>query len=86
MHTVELLSSAIRYAEELGIHVREDWLDGATGGGCEVHGQRWLVLDLSQTPQERLSVIAGYLAEYSLEADAEVPQELGHVVRKRPAA
>ncbi len=86
MHTVELLNRAIRCAEDLGIHVREEWLDGASGGECEIAGRRWLFLDLSQSPQERLATVASCLASYSLQADAEETPEFGPASSERPAA
>ena len=86
MHTVHLLDAAIRHARELGIHVREDWLDGASGGECEISGERWLFLDLTQSPQERLDVVAQFLAAHALVAKSELPQEPQHVLQARPAA
>lgn len=86
MHTVELLHAALRCAEELGIRVREDWLDGASGGECEIDGERWLFLDLAQSPQERLATVASCLAAYALEMDSELPDELGGILPKRSAA
>ena len=86
MHTVHLLDAAIRHARELGIHVREDWLDGASGGECEISGESWLFLDLAQSPQERLDVVTKCLAAHVRAAKTELPQELQHVLQSRPAA
>ena len=86
MHTVELLNAAIRCAEELGIRVREDWLDGASGGECEIGGERWLFLDLAQSPQERLAAVASCLAAYALEMDSQVPDEVQQILPNRSAA
>jgi hypothetical protein len=86
MHTVDLLNRAIRYAEEIGIHVREEWLDGAGGGECEMGEARWLFLDLSQSPQERLLTISSFLAELDLEDGVPTPDELEPFVKRRPAA
>lgn len=86
MHTIELLDAAMRCAEELGIRIREDWLEGADGGECEIAGQRWLFLDLAQTPQERLAVVASCLAAFALEADAAVPEEVREILPGRRAA
>jgi hypothetical protein len=86
MHTVNLLDAAIRHARELGIHVREDWLDGASGGECEISGEPWLFLDLTQSPQERLDVVTQCLAAHALVARSQLPPELQSKVHSKPAA
>jgi hypothetical protein len=93
MHTVDLLDAAILYARNLGIHVREEWLEGANGGECEIAGERWLFLDLAQGPQERLHVVAECLSAHLLvSTDAaifeqvELPQELQSILQLRRAA
>lgn len=91
MHTVDLLDAAIRYAEQLGIRIREEWLDGANGGECEVAGKHCLFLDLSQSPQERLQVVAkclrAHLCGHAPGPERwELPPELQAVLRLRRAA
>ena len=86
MHTVHLLDAAIRHTRELGIHVRADWLDGASGGECEISGELWLFLDLTQSPQERLDVVTQCLAAHALRAKTQLPQELQSMLKSRPAA
>ena len=61
MHTVELLEEALGTARELGFEVRQDWLGGNGGGHCIVRGRKWLLLDLAQTADERLDVVADAL-------------------------
>jgi hypothetical protein len=58
MHTVELLQEALDAARRLGYEVRHDWLGGNGGGHCLVRGRKWLLLDLAQTPDEQLEVLA----------------------------
>ena len=58
MHTVELLQEALEAARQLGYEVRHDWLGGNGGGHCLVRGRKWLLLDLAQTPDEQLEVLA----------------------------
>jgi len=58
MHTVELLQEALEAARRLGYEVRQDWLGGNGGGHCLVRGRKWLLLDLAQTPDEQLEVLA----------------------------
>lgn len=54
MHTVELLEQALIIAERAGIRYRQDWLGGNGGGYCELNGQKWIFLDLGQSPAEQL--------------------------------
>ena len=61
MHTVELLEHALQAVQQLGYHLRQDWLDGG-GGSCEIKGQKWLFLDLGSGPGEQLRVVSDVLA------------------------
>jgi hypothetical protein len=61
MHTVELLEEAVNAARRLGYEVRQDWLGGDGGGHCIVRGRKWLLLDLAQTADEQLGVVADAL-------------------------
>ena len=58
MHTVELLEEAVQAARRLGYEVRQDWLGGDGGGHCLVRGRKWLLLDVAQTADEQLTVVA----------------------------
>ena len=44
MHTVELLEYALDLADRLGYTVRQEWLGGLAGGGCELRGRKILFL------------------------------------------
>lgn len=61
MHTVELLQEALEAARGLGYDVRQDWLGGDGGGHCLVRGRRLLLLDMAQSPDEQLDVVADAL-------------------------
>ena len=61
MHTVELLQEAVEAARRLGYEVRQDWLGGDGGGHCIVRGRKWLLLDVAQSPNEQLNVVADAL-------------------------
>ena len=61
MHTVELLNEAVEAARRLGYDVRQDWLGGNGGGHCLVRGRKWLLLDVAQTVDEQLNVVADAL-------------------------
>jgi hypothetical protein len=67
MHSVELLEEAIRVARETGYVVREEWLDGAGGGDCEIKGRKYLFLDLSLSVQDRLQCVLRVLRERGVE-------------------
>jgi hypothetical protein len=58
MHTVEMLDEAVQAARRLGYEVRQDWLGGNGGGHCLVRGRKWLLLDIAQTADEQLDVVA----------------------------
>jgi len=57
MHTVELLEQAIDLARRLGYQIREEWLGGSGGGGCELKGKKILFLDLALGPEDQLEQI-----------------------------
>jgi hypothetical protein len=71
MHTVELLEEAVAAARRLGYEVRQDWLAGDGGGHCLVRGRKWLLLDLAQSADERLDVVAD-----ALRAEAGAPRAI----------
>ena len=61
MHTVEVLQEAVEAARRLGYEVRQDWLGGDGGGHCIVRGRKWLLLDVAQTADEQLDIVADAL-------------------------
>ena len=61
MHAVELLEQAIGFARKSGFRIRQEWLGGTGGGVCEFGGDRWLFIDLSLDPQERLERVLSEL-------------------------
>jgi len=61
MHTVAILNEALDTARRLGYEVRQDWLGGNGGGHCLVRGRKWLLLDVAQTADEQLEVVADAL-------------------------
>ena len=58
MHTVELLEQALMAAEQLGYHVRHEWLGGSGGGACEFAGKKWLFVDLAWNAVEQLDQVS----------------------------
>jgi hypothetical protein len=81
MHTVDLLERALALAERLGYRVRQEWLGGSGGGGCEVRGEKWLFLDLAVGPEEHLSAVLDALRGdpqvLTLAPEPELRQALG---------
>ena len=57
MHTVELLEEAIAVAKQAGYQVREEWLGGTGGGGCELRGRKCIFLDLAVGPLDQLDLV-----------------------------
>ncbi|MBI1901067.1 MAG: hypothetical protein HYS13_08150 [Planctomycetia bacterium] len=76
MHTVDLLDESLRMARNLGYEVRFEWLGGTAGGACEIHGRRWIFLDLALTPAEHLQLVREALGASALclEARPNAPQ------------
>ena len=61
MHTVVLLAHALNLAEQMGYAVRQEWIDGNGGGGCELLGRKLLFIDLALPPGEQLEIVLGVL-------------------------
>lgn len=55
MYTAQLLSQATELARRSGYQIREEMLDGAGGGHCLIRGEKWLLLDLTQSQREQLN-------------------------------
>lgn len=76
MHTVEVLKRLLDAARGLGYGVREDWLGGSGGGGCEIKGRKWIFLDLAQGPAEHLDQVTEALRRDPALAGVELPDGL----------
>ena len=57
MHTVELMEQGIAALETLGYGVREEYLGGAGGGGCEIAGRKWVFVDIALSKSDQLDQI-----------------------------
>lgn len=86
MHTVELLERALETAGRLGYRVRQDWLGGAGGASCELKGQKYIFLDVAQTPAEQLATVAEALRDDPRLAGLEVAPPLRGYIETRRAA
>ncbi len=83
MHTVELLEHAALAAKQLGFRIREEWLGGSGGGPCEIKGQKWLFVDLAQSPAEQFAQVAAALRREPAVAKLEMPNELRRALQTR---
>ncbi len=85
MHTIELLEQAITAAAESGCEVRQEWLNGAAAGACEIKGRRLIFLDLALSPREQLDQVLDALAQWAPSETLACPQLQSLVARKRAA-
>ena len=76
MHTVEALEQALDLAERLGYEVRQEWLGGNGGGGCELNGQKVLFLDLALGPVDQLDQVLDTLCREPGIAALSMPNQL----------
>ena len=86
MHTVELLEHALDLADRLGYKVRQEWLDGLTGGGCELGGQKILFLDLALGPEDQLDQVVDTLRREPDATGLPMPHKLRELLRFRQSA
>jgi len=86
MHTVVLLAHALNLAERLGFVVRQEWLDGNGGGGCELRGRRYLFVDLAASADDQFEMVVGVLRSEPRAAELPMPRELRDVLRLRKRA
>lgn len=61
MHSVDLLRELVGVARQLGYGVRQEWLDGVAGGGCQYGKRRWIFVDMSLPIEEQLEQVFGVL-------------------------
>lgn len=58
MHRVEKLERLLAEAAKRGFVVRQEWLGGRGGGGCEIAGRKHLFIDLALSTAEQLAQVA----------------------------
>jgi hypothetical protein len=86
MHTVAMLNEALDTARRLGYEVRQDWLGGNGGGHCLVRGRKWLLLDVAQTVDEQLDIVANARRDDASASRAIRSPELAERLQLRRAA
>jgi len=86
MHTVELLEAALALAGQLGYRTRQEWLDGRGGGCCEIHGRKWIFLDLALSAEEQLDQVLTALRAEPAITTAAMNDELRRLLGTRKSA
>ena len=86
MHTVEVLEQALELAERLGYKVRQEWLGGSGGGGCELNGQKVLFLDLALGPVDQLDQVLDTLYREPGATVLPMPNQMLELLRGRKSA
>lgn len=85
-YTVELLEQALDVAERLGYTVRQEWLAGIGGGGCELKGHKLFFLDLDLGPAEQLEQVVAALRHEPDAIQFAMPGELQELLKVRKTA
>ena len=86
MHTVEMLEQSLDLATRLGYTIRQEWLAGGGGGGCEVKGRKLFFLDLDLGPGEQLEQVLDTLHREPDAVTLPMPHELRELLRVRKIA
>ena len=86
MHTVEIAEQALDLAARLGYTIRQEWLAGSGGGGCELKGQKLFFLDLDLSPDEQLDLVLDTLRREPETAKYPMPHELRELLKLRKIA
>ncbi len=86
MHTVDLLDEALVLAKRFGYDVRQVWLGGSGGGGCEVRGRKCLYLDLAVGADEQLDLVLDALRREPMVHCCSMPERLRQLLRLRKVA
>ena len=86
MHTVELLEQALDLAGRLGYKIRQEWLGGIGGGGCELAGRKILFLDLALNPAEQLDQVLDALRHEPAATALPMPHQLRDLLKVRKSA
>jgi hypothetical protein len=86
MHTVELLEHALDLAGRLGYTVRQEWLGGLSGGGCELRGCKIIFVDLALGPDDQLEQVLDALRREPGTTGLSVPPRLRELLEPRRSA
>jgi len=86
MHTVEMLEQALSLVKTAGYLVRQEWLGGNGGGGCELRGRKIFFLDLALSPGEQLDQVLDTLRRDATIDELPMPPSLREFLRPKRSA
>ena len=86
MHTIQLLEQALDLATRMGYTVRQEWLAGSGGGGCELKGRKIFFLDLDLAADEQFEQVMETLRGESGAAKFPMPHQLRERLALRKTA
>jgi hypothetical protein len=86
MHTTEMVEQALDLAVRLGYVIRQEWLAGNGGGGCELKGQKLFFLDLDRDVDEQLEQVLETLRREPDALRLPMPHELRERLKVRKIA
>ena len=86
MHTVEMLGHGLDLAARLGYQIRQEYLSGNGGGGCELKGNKIFFLDLALDPAEQLDSVVDTLRRDGNALNLLMPHQLRELLAVRKSA
>jgi len=86
MHTVEMLGHGLDLAARLGYQIRQEYLSGNGGGGCELKGNKIFFLDLALDPAEQLDQVVETLRHDAGAQQLPMPHQLRELLAVRKSA
>ncbi len=81
MHTVEMLGHGLDAISRLGYQIRQEYLGGNGGGGCELKGNKIFFLDLALDPAEQLDQVVDTLRHDTGAQNLPMPRQLRDLLR-----
>ena len=86
MHTVDLLQQALDLARRAGYTIRQEWLGGNGGGGCELKGRKIFFLDLALGPADQFDQLIETLRYDPQAMGLPMPYQLRDLLALRKSA
>jgi hypothetical protein len=86
MHTLKMLEQALDLAQRLGYTIRQEWLAGNGGGGCELKGRKLFFLDLDLAADEQFERVLETLQREPDALRLPMPHELSERLKLRKSA
>jgi hypothetical protein len=86
MHTVEILEHGLDLATRLGYQIRQEDLNGNSGGGCMIRGKKIFFLDLALSPADQLDLVIDTLRHDPDAHQQPMPGQLREMLAVRKSA